>query len=186
MAGFDGLSSDAFKSMEIHTNSNRSINFEPADMVEMGIEIVEYQTAHQPWFEKFNRAWIEKYFWMEPLDYQILQNPEEHIILKGGSIFLATWHGEFAGTVALKFITPDVYELTKMAVDEKYQGRKIGRALAEAAVAKARSNGARKIFLYSNTVLDSAIALYKRIGFAEVPVDGPYKRTNIKMELNLA
>lgn len=172
--------------MEIHVNSNRSINFEPLEMGERAIEIVEYRPAHQPWFEKFNREWIEKYFAMEPLDYQILQNPEEHIIQKGGSIFLALWHGEFAGTVALKLITPDVYELTKMAVGEKFQGRKIGRALAEAAVARAKSKGARKIFLYSNTILDAAIALYRNLGFKEVPVDGPYKRTNIKMELNLA
>ena len=155
-------------------------------MVERAIEIVEYRPAHQTWFEKFNREWIEKYFCMEPLDYQILQHPEEHIIQKGGSIFLALWDGKFAGTVALKFITPEVYELTKMAVDEKFRGRKIGRALAEAAVAKAKSRGARKVFLYSNTVLDAAIALYLKLGFKEVPVDGPYKRTNIKMELDLA
>lgn len=28
-----------------------------------------------------------------------------------------------------------------------------------------------------------AIALYRKLNFREIPVDGPYKRTNIKMEL---
>ncbi|MGC1241718.1 MAG: GNAT family N-acetyltransferase [Chryseosolibacter sp.] len=154
--------------------------------METALEILEYQPAHQPWFEQFNRQWIEKYFTMEPLDFQILQNPEQHIIEKGGSVFMASWQGILAGTVALKFVTPEIYELTKMAVDENFQGRSIGRALAAAAIARARRNGAKKVFLYSNTMLGPAINLYTKLGFTEIPVDGPYKRSNIKMELNLS
>ena len=76
-----------------------------------------------------------------------------------------------------------VYEFTKMAVGEKYRGQKIGRALGEAAIEKAKKLGAHKIILYSNTILTPAIELYRKLGFLEVPVDGPYKRSNIKMEL---
>ena len=72
-----------------------------------------------------------------------------------------------------------------MAVDEKFQGKKIGQALADAAIAKAKSLGAKKIILYSNTILAPAIALYRKIGFKEIPVDGTYKRSDIKMELPL-
>jgi ribosomal protein S18 acetylase RimI-like enzyme len=149
------------------------------------IRILDYEPNHQPWFEKFNRAWIEKYFWMEPIDFQVLQHPDEHIIQKGGKIFMATCDGEMAGTVALKFASPGVYEFTKMAVDDKFQGRKIGRALSEAAIEKAKSLGARTIVLYSHTSLDTALALYRRLGFREIPVDGPYKRSDIKMEMKL-
>ena len=70
-----------------------------------------------------------------------------------------------------------------MAVDEKYRGQKIGKALGEAAIEKAHTFGAHKIILYSNTILTPAIGLYRKLGFVEVPVDGPYKRSNIKMEL---
>lgn len=155
-------------------------------MADTALEIFEYKPMHQPWFEKLNRQWIEKYFSMEPLDFLILQNPEDHIINKGGSIFMASYHKELVGTVALKLVTPTVYELTKMAVDENFQGKKIGQALAEAAINKARICGAEKITLYSNTLLTPAIQLYKKLDFKEIPVDGPYKRTNIKMELKLA
>ena len=155
-------------------------------MVETTFEILDYKPEHQTWFEKLNREWIEKYFSMEPLDFAILQNPEEHIIKKGGSIFMATCEGEMAGTVALKLVSPGVCELTKMAVNEKFQGKKIGRALAEAAIARAKDSGAEKVILYSNTMLHPAMALYYKLGFREIPVDGPYKRTNIKMELTLA
>lgn len=155
-------------------------------MTDTVLEILTYTTEHQPWFEKLNRQWIEKYFAMEPLDFLILQNPEEHIIKKGGSIFMARYNREIVGTVALKLVSTRVYELTKMAVDENFHGLKIGRALGEAAVSRARDLNAEKVFLYSNTLLQPAVGLYFSLGFQEIPVDGPYKRTNIKMELTLS
>ena len=98
---------------------------------------------------------------------------------------MASVDEEIAGTVALKYSSPGVYEFTKMAVDEKYRGKKIGETLALAAIRKAQQLGGRKIILYSNTVLEPAVMLYRKLGFIEVPVDGPYKRSNIKMELNI-
>lgn len=32
------------------------------------VRILNYQPEHQPYFEKFNRDWIEEYFEMEPVD----------------------------------------------------------------------------------------------------------------------
>jgi len=149
------------------------------------VKILDYAPTHQPAFEKLNRDWIEKYFWMEPIDFEVLQHPDKHIITTGGSILLASYNNEIVGVVALKFVTTGVYEFTKMAVDEKFQGKKIGMALAEAAIDKAKAVGAEKIILYSNTKLAPAIALYRKLGFKEVPLDGPYKRSDIKMELPL-
>jgi GNAT superfamily N-acetyltransferase len=156
------------------------------DVVKNSVEILEYESAHQEWFEKLNRAWIEKYFFMEPLDFEILQDPDTHLIRKGGRIFMASFNDEMVGTVGLKHLGSGVFELTKMAVDERFQGKKIGRALAEAAIEGAKQSGAKKIILYSNTKLQPAMALYYKLGFKEIPLDGPYKRTDIKMELNLS
>ena len=149
------------------------------------LEMIEYQPEHQPWFEKFNRQWIEEYFWMEPIDFDVLQHPDEYIISKGGKILVAMYNKQIAGTVALKYVDPTTYEFTKMAVDSKFRGLKVGQALGEEAISKARRLGAEKIILYSHTVLVPAVSLYKKLGFVEVPVDGPYKRSNIKMELSL-
>ena len=149
------------------------------------LEIHEYESIHQPWFEKLNRTWIEKYFWMEPIDVLVLQHPDEYIIKPGGRILMAFWEKEIAGTVALKYVEEGVYEFTKMGVDEKFQGKGIGRALTEAAIEKIKKLGGKKIILYSNTRLVPAISLYRKIGFKQVPVDGPYKRSDIKMELLL-
>ena len=96
---------------------------------------------------------------------------------------MASYNDSIAGTVALKLIGEGVYELTKMAVDERFRGLKIGYALGVAAIDEAKRAGARRIFLYSNTMLRPAMGLYYKLGFREIPVDGPYKRTNVKMEL---
>lgn len=149
------------------------------------IKVIDFKPEHQPWFEKLNRDWIEKYFWMESLDVDVLTKPGIHIIDKGGYIFVASCNGEIVGTVALKFAEPNIYEFTKMAVSEQFQGKKIGKALALAAIERAREKHAQKIILYSNTVLETAIALYRKLGFQEIPLDGVYKRSNIKMELAL-
>jgi len=155
-------------------------NLEPADTT---VRIDDYMPTHQRWFESLNREWIEKFFWMEPIDFEVLQHPEIHIIGPGGKILMASVEKEIAGTVALKFVKPGVYEFTKMAVAEKFRGMKIGHALALAAIEKARSLGAHTIILYSSTKLQPALALYRKIGFKDVPVDGPYKRSDVKMEL---
>jgi ribosomal protein S18 acetylase RimI-like enzyme len=72
-----------------------------------------------------------------------------------------------------------------MAVDKKFRGLKIGQALADAAIEKAKTLGASKIILYSNTRQVPAIALYRKLGFVEIHNDGLYERGNIKMELSL-
>lgn len=149
------------------------------------LEIIDYQKEHQPAFEQLNRNWIEKFFWMEPIDVAVLQKPEEHILANGGKIVMARYNNELVGTVALKFVKEGVYEFTKMAVNENYQGLKIGLKLAEAAIEKAKELNASSIILYSNTKLQPAITLYKKIGFVEIPLDGPYERSDIKMQLAL-
>ena len=154
-------------------------------MENINAQIIDYKPEHQPWFEKLNRDWIEKHFHMEPRDLDVLQRPDENVLRGGGRILMATVEGEIAGAVALKYVSPGVFEFTKMAVSEKFRGRRIGETLAHAALTEARQLGAKKIILYSNTLLAPAISLYRKIGFKEIPLDGPYERSNIKMELEL-
>ena len=39
--------------------------------------------------------------------------------------------------------------------------------------------------LYSNTILENAVYIYRKYGFVEIPMEenSPYERSNIKMEL---
>lgn len=148
------------------------------------IDILTYQPKLQSWFEKLNRDWIEKYFVMEPVDEEVVKDPEGHIINDGGEILFASLYGEIVGTVALKKISDQVFELCKMAVDETVRGKHIGLLLGEAALNKAKELGATQVILYSQTIFNNGIAinLYNRLGFKEVMLEkGGYERCNIKM-----
>ena len=150
------------------------------------IQIVEYRKEYQRFFEAFNKAWIEKYFWLEEVDQYVLQNPEEAILQKGGGILIAKYNGLVAGVVALKKVSEDVYEFTKMAVEESFRRKGIAEALSYAAFDKAKELGADKVILYFQTDLVPAITMYRKLGFKEVPMEkGVYKRSDIKMEIEL-
>jgi ribosomal protein S18 acetylase RimI-like enzyme len=150
------------------------------------ISIVPYESAHQPYFEQFNRQWIEAWFTMEAVDEWVLTNPEEAIFKDGGTILMALYEGEPAGTVALRKVDETVYEFTKMAVSEKFRRKGIAEALSYASFEKAKELGATKVILYSNTKNAGAIKLYEKIGFKHLPVEtGVYARANVKMEIEL-
>lgn len=150
------------------------------------ITIVDYRPEHQPYFEKFNRAWIEEYFVMEPLDIAVLQNPEENILKNGGAILMALYNGEVAGTAGLRKLDDGKFEFTKMAVDKNFRRRGIAEKLCYACFEKARELGADSVTLYSNTLQAAAIKMYEKIGFQHLPVENDvYKRANVKMTIEL-
>lgn len=152
----------------------------------MSIEIRNYKKEWQPHFERLNKAWLEEYFTVEPIDKWVLENPEASILQEGGTILFAVKEGHVIGTVALKLAAPGVYELTKMAVDKAFQGIGAGKLLCKAAIEKAKELNARKLILYSQTSLSPAISIYRKLGFEEIPLEkGVYARADIKMELPL-
>jgi len=147
------------------------------------IPFKEELTTH---FRDLNIAWLEKYFFVEDHDKEVLGNAKKYIIDKDGYIFFALYNNKVVGTVAL-MNENEGYELTKMAVLPKYQGLKIGQLLMQHCIDFAILNQWDKLLLYSNTVLENAIYIYKKYGFKEVELepDSPYLRSNIKMVLNL-
>jgi ribosomal protein S18 acetylase RimI-like enzyme len=147
------------------------------------IEVINYKDDYAKHFHDLNKAWLEKYFVVEPIDAEMLSNPRKFFIEPGGYIFFAKLGEKIVGTFALLKESDDVYELSKMAVDEQFQGKKIGNAMLEFCLQKAQELRAKKVFLFSNTILEPAIHLYRKYGFVEIPVgNSGYKRSNIKME----
>lgn len=150
------------------------------------LTMIEFEESFAPKFRELNLVWLKKFFVVEPVDEEMLSNPKSFIIDKGGLIFFARLDSEIVGTFALMKLDSETLELSKMAVDEKYQGKKIGSTMLAHCVEKGRELGSKKLVLYSNTILGPAIHLYEKFGFVEVPMEhSEYKRSNIKMELNL-
>lgn len=152
------------------------------------VRIIPYNPGFQPVFRALNEYWITSHWHLEAHDLETLDDPQQTIIGKGGYIFVATYKDEPVGVCALckmDDLTYD-YELAKLAVSPKAQGKGIGIRLCEAAVEKAKDLGAKKLFLESNTLLKPAIHIYRKIGFKELSEYHPaYERGDIQMELTM-
>jgi ribosomal protein S18 acetylase RimI-like enzyme len=77
-----------------------------------------------------------------------------------------------------------VFELTKLAVDPDVRKGGVGRALCEKVIERFQARGGTLLYLETNTLLENAIRLYKKLGFKELPnpIDSPYERSNYYME----
>lgn len=149
------------------------------------VTIVDFEEQYAAEFAKLNFEWLEKYFYIEDYDREVLQNPQQYILDEGGHIFFALVDGKVVGTVALINRGEQVFELSKMAVTEEYKGLRIGQKLMYACIDFSGRQGIKRVFLDSNTKLTPALTLYRKVGFREIPVpeDTPYERCNIRMEL---
>lgn len=151
-----------------------------------GVTIIDYTPQYADAFRDLNHEWIKKYFKLEPADNLALDNPQSYILDKGGQIFVALYEGEAVGVVALLKMSDGGFELAKMAVSPKAQGKNIGYLLGQHAIDKAKERNATRVFLESNTRLKPAINLYHKLGFKKI-IGGqsPYERADIQMEFVL-
>ena len=140
-------------------------------------------------FRTLNEEWIASYFSLEARDIEILGDPENTILRKGGSIFMVYADNLPVGCAALIPLGQGVYELSKMAVSPQLRGRGIGRRLLLHTIAQARLLGASSLVLGSNTRLADAVHLYESVGFRHVPPaslpPNPYTRANVFMQMSL-
>ncbi|WP_299887831.1 bifunctional helix-turn-helix transcriptional regulator/GNAT family N-acetyltransferase [uncultured Lacinutrix sp.] len=149
------------------------------------LDIVTYKPKYATHFYNLNIEWLKTYFYVEPFDEEVLSKPDQYIIQKGGHIFFAILNNKVVGTVALMPLPKeDAFELTKMAVSPKHRGHKIGQQLMQYCIDYAKEHKFNRLLLYSNTVLENAIYIYRKYGFIELELEknSPYKRSNIKME----
>ncbi len=134
-----------------------------------------------------NLEWLDKYNLTESHDLEILNDPDGTVIDRGGCIFLAMDENKVIGTAGLWKESEAEYELIKMFVDTAYRGRGISKLLLDKCINEAKQLGAKKIFLYSNSQLKTAIQLYSIYGFEHIPVvNAPFLTADIKMELSLS
>lgn len=152
------------------------------------VQIVDYNPEYAQAFKQLNEEWISRYFKMEKADYNALDDPEGYILKNGGHIMVALYNKEPVGVCALLKMDNSVYnyELAKMSVSPKAQGKNIGFLLGQAVLNKAKALGAKKVYLESNTILKPAINLYHKLGFLKVAGHpSPYERCNIQMSVDL-
>jgi len=147
------------------------------------MQIETNNAAHFGDFIRLNELWISEYFSIEEADRELAANPGK-VVSDGGYIFSLLDDGRVVGVCALFQESPQRYQLARMAVEPAARGKGYGNRLIEHALTHLETLGASSVFLLSNTVLQAAIALYKKHGFVTVST-GPnpvYARCNIVME----
>jgi putative acetyltransferase len=104
-----------------------------------------------------------------------------------GRLLLAEFEGQLAGCVALHKLEDGICEMKRLYLRPQFRGKRLGRALADRIIAKARQIGYQRIRLDTvEPVMKDAVAMYRKIGFREIP---PYRANPIDgalyMELEL-
>ena len=146
----------------------------------------EFQPIDADAFFELNREWIQRHFWLEPADLEVLWHPQTAILDTGGRILMAVRDDVCLGCCALLAMGPGEYELAKMAVTPAERRTGIGRRLIAATIALAERIGATRLYLETNHTLTGAIALYGSMGFRHLPPErvapSHYTRADVFME----
>ncbi|MBW2410561.1 MAG: GNAT family N-acetyltransferase [Deltaproteobacteria bacterium] len=145
------------------------------------VRIVHAQTAEH--YECIRILFLQ---YAESLDFDLgfQQFDDELNALPGdyappdGCVILAEDDGKWAGCVALRRLEEGICEMKRLYVLPDFQGRGIGRFLAQAVIDEARAKGYAKMRLDTVESMHAARALYVSLGFYAIepyrynPIDG--------------
>ena len=112
-----------------------------------------------------------------PLDFQgfdreLAELPGEYAPPRG-ALLVAAVDGTAAGCVGLRPLDEETAELKRLYVRPGYRGLGLGRRLTEEILGFARADGYRRVRLDTVPGMDAAQALYRELGFREIPAYRP-------------
>lgn len=103
-----------------------------------------------------------------------------------GCFIYATIEEEVVGGVAVRKLESDICEMKRLFVYKTSQGKGLGRVLCDKIISISKELGYRKMRLDTVSKLESAIALYEKVGFYEIPAYYPNPDPTVKyMELEI-
>lgn len=148
------------------------------------IKVVPFQDRYSEDFKSISLEWLEEYIGVEEADYQILNDPVGMIIQKGGLILLAFDEHEVVGTICLERTTGKNM-ITKLGVKKSHRGKGIGKKLCMSALEEAQKLGCVEVWLETSQKLQTAIQLYRKLGFEDMNAKDRSSRCDVLMKLVL-
>jgi putative acetyltransferase len=87
-----------------------------------------------------------------------------------GRLLLAEYEGQLAGCIALHKLEDGVCEMKRLYLRPEFRGKGLGRVLANRVIAEARQIGYQRMRLDTvEPVMKDAVAMYRKLGFSEIP-----------------
>jgi len=110
-----------------------------------------------------------------------------HYVPPKGRLLLGEYEGQLAACVALRALEEKVCEMKRLYLRPTFRGKGLGRTLTEHLIVEAREIGYHRMRLDTVApVMRDAVAMYRRLGFREIP---PYRENPhpgaLYMELDL-
>jgi putative acetyltransferase len=133
-------------------------------------KIVTMTPELRPAFAEIWVSWLRNTMLKEPEseDLAAVHNPEEFYVRSGGAVFFALKSDVPVGVVAVKLLSPGIYEFAKLVVSEEARGLGVGRQLVERCIDFVRESGGHLLALQSFHKLEIAVAMYERMGFQHI------------------
>lgn len=98
-----------------------------------------------------------------------LEHLESKYGLPYGRLYLAFCDNKLAGCIGLRKIDAESCEMKRLYVKPNFRGNNIGKILVKQIIEDAKAIGYKHILLDTFPFLETAIKLYKKLGFYEIP-----------------
>jgi putative acetyltransferase len=105
----------------------------------------------------------------------------------GGRLLLVEYEGHLAACVALHKLDADICEMKRLYLRPQFRGKGLGRILADRIISDARQIGYKRMRLDTvGPLMKDAVAMYRKLGFKEIPAYRPNPNPGtLYMELEL-
>ncbi|MDE7070809.1 MAG: helix-turn-helix domain-containing GNAT family N-acetyltransferase [Clostridia bacterium] len=160
-----------------------ALTIELFKIAERDFKVIPFEEQYRESFIEFNKDWIITYFGkIERQDIEEFENIDKDI-KNGGMIFFAVRNKKALATCMAKPLDDSTWEICKLGSNKNLPHKGAGSAVFEACMNWALENGAKRLFILSNSMLKPALHIYRKFGFKEIKLDNyGYERGDIAFE----
>jgi molybdenum cofactor guanylyltransferase len=155
--------------VELDPQTLANIN-DRSDLDRLRIEIVPFAREHAAGFAALVADTLQEFgFERDPELDRDLEDPASTYV----ALWIALVDEDVAGSVALRELGGDRYELKRMYLRSAHRNRGVGKRLLATALDWAHANGAEVVRLDTTARMVAARRLYESAGFVRVPGEAP-------------